>query len=108
MYAGQIVEAGKVSQIFDRPAHPYTRALMGCRPEVGQPGGRLAVIPGQVPPPGQWPEGCRFAPRCPYAEADCRQAPVATDAWHEAKHTARCLHVPALGAQNESGEPVHA
>ncbi|HXH72476.1 MAG TPA: oligopeptide/dipeptide ABC transporter ATP-binding protein, partial [Mariprofundaceae bacterium] len=101
MYAGQIVETGEVSQIFDRPAHPYTRALMGCRPEVGAPDGRLAVIAGQVPPPGQWPEACRFAPRCPYVREDCRKAAVGMDAWREAKHEARCLHVPA-------GEAVHA
>jgi len=96
MYAGQIVEAGEVAEIFDHPSHPYTRALMGCRPEIGRPGEPLAVIPGQVPPPGRWPEGCRFAPRCPHVQADCRSTAVALETWQQDAHRARCLHVPAM------------
>lgn len=91
MYAGQIVESGPVKEIFDHPSHPYTRALMGCRPEVSQSGGSLPVIGGQVPPPGRWPAGCHFAPRCALADASCA-APIAADAWHEGSHTARCVH----------------
>jgi len=92
MYAGHIVESGSVRRLFDYPAHPYTRALMGCRPEISPHGGDLPVIPGQVPVPGHWPAGCRFAPRCDFAREDCH-SPVVADAWHEAEHTARCLHV---------------
>ena len=99
MYAGQIVESGPVADIFDFAAHPYTRALMACRPEVSEAGKSLPVIEGQVPPPGQWPEGCRFAKRCPLADHDC-QAPVAADAWSEGRHRARCLHVAS--AQRET------
>ena len=94
MYAGEIVESGPVKEIFDHPAHPYTRALMGCRPEVSQTGGALPVIAGQVPPPGQWPAGCHFAPRCSAADAACK-TPVAADAWRAGSHLARCLHVEA-------------
>jgi len=92
MYAGQIVETGAVADIFDHPAHPYTRALMGCRPEVFAAGGQsLSVIPGQVPPPGRWPDGCHFAERCALAQADCSQ-PVTVDAWRQGVHSARCIH----------------
>ncbi|ATX79951.1 peptide/nickel transport system ATP-binding protein [Mariprofundus aestuarium] len=92
MYAGQIVESGPVKEIFDHPAHPYTRALMGCRPEVSETGGALAVIAGQVPPPGQWPCGCHFAPRCSGADELC-SATVAADVWRDHSHIARCVHV---------------
>ncbi|RMH62597.1 MAG: ABC transporter ATP-binding protein [Zetaproteobacteria bacterium] len=91
MYAGEIVETGSVREIFDDPRHPYTRALMACRPEVVPHGQPLAAIPGQVPRPGQWAEGCRFAPRCPLADASCR-APVRLDAWRRGGHSARCVH----------------
>ncbi len=92
MYAGHIVEFGSAKAMFDRPAHPYTKALMACRPEANTHGGDLAVIPGQVPVPGFWPAGCRFAPRCDLATNECK-APVTVDAWHKKEHTARCLHV---------------
>ncbi len=99
MYAGQIVESGPVADIFDHPAHPYTRALMGCRPEVSEAGQGLPVIAGQVPPPGRWPIGCHFAERCPLAQGDCVQ-PVVEDAWRCREHTARCLHVNTAEAVN--------
>ncbi len=94
MYAGQIVESGPVASIFDRPAHPYTRALMACRPEVGEVGEALQVIPGQVPAPGNWAKGCRFAPRCELVRDDCQLAVPAAERWHDGAHAARCLHVP--------------
>ena len=92
MYAGPIVQAAPVKDIFDHPAHPYTRALMGCRPEVSDPGRLMPVIGGQVPPPGRWPAGCHFAPRCALADDACK-ANVAADAWADGVHIARCLHV---------------
>jgi peptide/nickel transport system permease protein len=76
MYAGQIVEQASVDQLFARPRHPYTEALIGALPQSAQPGQRLATIPGQVPDPRSWPRGCRFADRCPYVEDRCRAAPV--------------------------------
>jgi len=92
MYAGQIVEYGPVTEIFDHPAHPYTCALMACRPEVAEPGRPMPAIPGQVPAPGQWPAGCRFAPRCARATSECAQ-PVEAHAWVRGTHWARCVHV---------------
>lgn len=95
MYAGQIVESGSAVDIFEHPSHPYTRALMACRPEVSKPGESLPVIPGQVPSPGQWPAGCHFAPRCELADLAC-QSPIASDAWGSSNHQARCVHVASV------------
>jgi len=103
MYAGQIVEYGPVGEIFNHPAHPYTRALMGCRPEVSEVNHALPVIRGQVPQPGQWPQGCHFAQRCPLVENDCKQSTLAANIWQHEKHIARCLHVtPAYKDNNET------
>jgi len=98
MYAGQIVESGTVEQIFNKPAHPYTRALMACRPEVSEAGSALPVIPGAVPPPGSWPAGCHFAGRCPFADSQCEQK-VEADAWDESGHLARCVHADASASE---------
>ena len=73
MYAGQVVESGTVEDVFVRPAHPYTRGLLGSLPSVGQPGRRLVSIPGTVPSPLHWPEGCRFRARCAEAGEGCEQ-----------------------------------
>jgi len=100
MYAGQIVESGSVADIFEYPAHPYTRALMACRPEISKAGEPLQVIPGQVPSPGQWPTGCHFAPRCPLADQDCAEA-IAADAWTSGNHLARCIHVESVSGSAE-------
>ena len=91
MYAGEIVEQAPVRDIFDDPRHPYTRALMQCRPESAARGRPLAVIPGQVPPPGSWPRGCRFLDRCALADGACEAHP-ALDVWQQGVHRARCVH----------------
>jgi peptide/nickel transport system ATP-binding protein len=74
MYAGRIVETGSAAAVFDDPQHPYTLGLMGSLPSIGRREGRLAAIPGAVPPPGGWPSGCRFSSRCPFADSQCRAA----------------------------------
>jgi peptide/nickel transport system ATP-binding protein len=71
MYAGRIVEYGSVNEIFDDPQHPYTIGLMGAIPSVGKREAALATIRGSVPSPEHMPKGCRFAPRCPFAEQRC-------------------------------------
>ena len=76
MYAGRIVEQGPVREIYKRPAHPYTRALLSAVPRLGGPrGGRLTAIPGQPPSLLDPPAGCRFAPRCPHRMPACEQYP---------------------------------
>ena len=64
MYAGQIVEMGKVRELIDSPEHPYTRALLAAVPVLGGDSGRLSTIPGSVPLPAEFPAGCRFSTRC--------------------------------------------
>jgi len=71
MYAGRIVEYGTVAEIFDDPQHPYTIGLMGAIPSIGKRQGALATIGGSVPSPERMPRGCRFAPRCPFAQSQC-------------------------------------
>jgi peptide/nickel transport system ATP-binding protein/oligopeptide transport system ATP-binding protein len=80
MYLGRIVEIGPVREIFDRPAHPYTRALMQAIP-ASDPRRRRATVPlsGEAPSPMAVLPGCAFASRCPYTVDACRQAPPALD-----------------------------
>jgi len=74
MYAGRIVEQAPVAQLFDAPQHPYTIGLLGSIPRLDQDQERLAVIEGSVPDPAKPLPGCRFEPRCPFADAQCRAA----------------------------------
>jgi peptide/nickel transport system ATP-binding protein len=64
MYAGRIVEEAAASGLFDAPAHPYTRGLLGALPALSGARQRLQAIPGRVPDPSSMPPGCAFAPRC--------------------------------------------
>jgi oligopeptide/dipeptide ABC transporter ATP-binding protein len=91
MYAGRIVESATARQLFERPAHPYTRGLLGSIPTLKtdrqQP---LHAIEGMVPSPGALPAGCSFAPRCPLCIPQCE---VAMPALVEVSpgHQARCI-----------------
>jgi peptide/nickel transport system ATP-binding protein len=71
MYAGQIVELAPARELLRRPLHPYTKALMHSVPKLLGGAGRLTAIPGNVPRIGDFPPGCRFAPRCPVARPEC-------------------------------------
>ncbi len=73
MYAGQIVEEAPVRELFLNPQHPYTAALLKTMPSLETEVKRLPSIPGTVPPAYALPKGCRFAPRCPHAMAQCHQ-----------------------------------
>ncbi|OCA52401.1 MULTISPECIES: dipeptide ABC transporter ATP-binding protein [Photorhabdus] len=73
MYAGQVVESAKASEIFQAPRHPYTQALLRALPEFATDKSRLASLPGVVPGKYDRPVGCLLNPRCPYANDHCRQ-----------------------------------
>ena len=74
MYAGQIVELAPARELLQRPLHPYTKALMNSVPKLRADTARLSAIPGNVPRIGDFPAGCRFAPRCPIAKPECSNA----------------------------------
>ncbi|MFM9428107.1 peptide/nickel transport system ATP-binding protein [Variovorax sp. GrIS 2.14] len=83
MYAGRKVEEGPVAEIFARPLHPYTRALMASMPAMSGNARRLNEIPGLVPSPLEPRVGCSFAPRCPHAAQRCRvEIPVKSEQGH--------------------------
>jgi peptide/nickel transport system permease protein len=109
MYAGQVDESGSVTEVLEKPRHPYTAALLGANPHVpeGMPvPDRLVAIPGTVPPPSEWPTGCRFASRCPLATPECAQ-PILLTADH-GNGTVRCIHPvtsPVAGVLNGSDRP---
>jgi peptide/nickel transport system ATP-binding protein len=73
MYGGEVVEEARVETLFAEPHHPYTEGLLHAMPRVGRRQERLAVIPGNVPPPTAWPSGCRFRDRCAYAWDRCER-----------------------------------
>jgi oligopeptide/dipeptide ABC transporter ATP-binding protein len=73
MYGGRIVEQGTVSELFDRPSHPYTQALLNAVPRMDKRVTQLDAIEGQPPILIDPTPGCRFAPRCTYADARCHQ-----------------------------------
>ncbi|MBN1109237.1 MAG: ABC transporter ATP-binding protein [Methanomassiliicoccales archaeon] len=66
MYAGELVEIGSTLDVIGEPRHPYTRALLGSRPESG-----FEDLPGEGPPLTALPRGCRFCPRCAWRQEDC-------------------------------------
>jgi oligopeptide/dipeptide ABC transporter ATP-binding protein len=74
MYASEMVESGSVEDVFSRPGHPYTEALLKANPGLAGKGQRLDTIPGQVPSPFEKIIGCRFQERCRFVEPRCRAA----------------------------------
>jgi peptide/nickel transport system ATP-binding protein len=99
MYAGRKIEEADVESLFAHPLHPYTHGLLASVPRLetitGNAAGRLREIPGTVPALTQLPEGCAFAPRCPFADAQCRAAtPMLTSA--ASSHSVACWHSARL------------
>jgi peptide/nickel transport system ATP-binding protein len=93
MYAGQIVERGTTGQIFRMPQHPYTVGLIGSIPRLSRRRERLSTIPGAVPNLALPIAGCRFAARCPFADARCRAEAPPVRAVEEG-HLSRCWKAP--------------
>src|SRR5579862_1158772 len=103
MYLGRIVELGAVDDIFERPLHPYTRALLASRPSM-DPARRIEEPPivGDPPNPIDPPSGCRFRTRCPHAEPVCESAaPILGQHYGSDPHVAAChMHDPVSGHSN--------
>jgi peptide/nickel transport system ATP-binding protein len=97
MYAGKVVEHGPTAEVLENPAHPYTMGLMNAFPDLESDEAVLAPIEGSPPALSNPPPGCRFAPRCPFAEPDCaiiQPLPVAL----APDHWAACHRVAEAGA----------
>jgi peptide/nickel transport system ATP-binding protein len=90
MYAGRIVETAPAPALFANPRHPYTKALLDALPERAAGAGRLYNIPGQPPDLTAPPPGCRFAPRCRYAQDSCTESEPYLTAGGDA-HFFRCF-----------------
>ncbi|BFJ85949.1 ABC transporter ATP-binding protein [Ruthenibacterium sp. TH_2024_36131] len=75
MYAGQAVEYADVKSIFKEPLHPYTKGLLKSLPVLGEEKDELYSIKGNIPSPKDYPQGCRFSPRCDQACEKCRKEP---------------------------------
>lgn len=96
IYAGRIVEQGPTAKLFSKPEHPYTIGLLGSMPDLERPSAPLVAIPGAVPTPDAMPDGCRFAPRCPFAQLACTASrPPFQTVSHD--HHVACLRVPVTG-----------
>jgi len=95
MYAGQVVESGRVDQILSAPRHPYTRGLLDSMPNRAVRGVQMRTIEGSVPAPRLWPVGCRFADRCAFAVEACRTAPIPAADLGEYRRS-RCIRVPEI------------
>jgi peptide/nickel transport system ATP-binding protein len=93
MYAGRAAEAAPAPLLFAAPQHPYTVGLMGAIPRLDEDRARLATIEGAVPSPDAWPEGCRFAPRCPFAVTRCAVEAPSFVAVGD-RHRAACWQAP--------------
>ncbi|MCC5989243.1 MAG: dipeptide/oligopeptide/nickel ABC transporter permease/ATP-binding protein [Pararhodobacter sp.] len=89
MYAGRIVEEGPTAEVLEAPAHPYTKRLIACVPELGGGRRRLEAIPGLPPAVDDLPPGCAFAPRCDKAAEACRSGEVALQG--QDRRRVRCL-----------------
>ena len=98
MYAGEVVEAGDVREVFENPKHPYTKALLETLPHNGRSdAGKLPVIDGLVPPPSAWPSGCRFHPRCEFANSRCsKEGDLPMKKVEGRQHFSRCIRISEI------------
>ncbi len=98
MYAGKIVERAGVDDLFEKPAHPYTRGLLDSIPAIDETRTRLRTIPGMLPNPAALPPGCRFAPRCAWQIAACNAGNPPLDRAEGPDHQAACIRLAAVAA----------
>ncbi|MBE6069869.1 MAG: ABC transporter ATP-binding protein, partial [Clostridium lundense] len=76
VYAGEIIEYGPKEAVFIHTTHPYTEGLFNSLPDISSKADRLSPIAGSMPDPTNLPEGCKFSPRCPFAEDRCRAGEI--------------------------------
>jgi peptide/nickel transport system ATP-binding protein/oligopeptide transport system ATP-binding protein len=95
LYSGRIMETGPVATILTRPAHPYTLGLINSVPQAENARRHLAAIPGSPPDPLDPPSGCRFAPRCVFADWDCTREPPELRTLAPG-HATACIHCDAM------------
>jgi peptide/nickel transport system ATP-binding protein len=101
MYAGQVIETGPTRNVFDSPAHPYSRGLLDAFPSIHGPRVELTGIPGSPPDLARPPAGCRFQPRCPVRFDEC--ATVLPPLYPVGAAYSRCLlDAPKLDAPKEA------
>jgi peptide/nickel transport system permease protein len=98
MYAGEVVETATVDELYIRPRHPYTAALLAANPHRARTGQPLPSVPGTVPRPGHWPQGCHFSARCPLSQPACRQQPI-TLASAGPHHVSRCIRIEEMSGE---------
>lgn len=99
MYAGEVVEQGPVRDLFHRPRHPYSVALLAANPSAAAFREELESIPGRVPPPFERPDHCAFAARCTAVTPECLEGPVPL-VTVDSGHAHRCLN-PVLDHAKE-------
>jgi peptide/nickel transport system ATP-binding protein len=106
MYAGRVVESGPVAEVLERPLHPYTMGLTHAFPDMH--GGDMALVPIEGSPPSLLnpPPGCRFAPRCPFAEARCHAQPPPVRNFGNGHHVSCWRAEEAPGLRARAGEPA--
>ncbi len=90
MYAGEVVETATVEDLYARPRHPYTAALLAANPHLARTGQPLPSIAGTVPKPGEWPTGCHFQARCPLAQPACGTGAITLTSTAPG-HLSRCI-----------------
>jgi oligopeptide/dipeptide ABC transporter ATP-binding protein len=101
MYGGQIVEKGPVADVFAQPEHPYTLGLLRSAPDVDEVRASLVPIPGSPPSLIKPPSGCRFHPRCPFVQDDCREQMPPLREIAGGRQTA-CLHYERIAESLEA------
>jgi peptide/nickel transport system ATP-binding protein len=107
MYAGQIAETGRVDELFLRPTHPYTEALLGAQPGSSAKGELLVAIPGTVPDPSAMPSGCRFHTRCAHAVDRCVTEPPRLEPVGFGGSLVRCVRAGELTLRGVRHAAVH-
>ena len=103
VYAGQIVECGRVEQVFHNKLHPYTKGLFGSIPLLTGDAERLSSIEGMSPDPSRLPKGCYFSPRCKYCTQECTAEGTIPLKDMGDGHLCRCLKAQEIIAGSAEG-----